>query len=262
MQLMICGDNDYLSPGNPGRTHATVAATAYNAILAIPDDDADWNDMAKRLGMAAVASSLEKIMKAAQPAPPVEEVINTYDLRPYQRRLIYDVRKTIKDGFRSILVASPTGSGKSVMLTYLIKLCHEKGSSVLFMVHRKEILFQIADYLDFYGIKYGLIKSGEKHEDGHPIQLAMFQTIARRLKNPYIKQADVIIVDECHHATAETFLKSIETFRKPGGILLGFGEIIRKGTKKVVKMPSSEEKADWFRQLKRYCLDRGHSLCC
>lgn len=223
MQMIICTDNDRLTPGNPGLTYATGAATAIGAGLAIPlfpgDLGTDFNDLMHISGIQAVRATIE----AAKPLPPtLDEIIKRYELRPYQSRLIEDVRKSVQSGIRSILVSSPTGSGKGVMLVNIIKLCHDKGSSVLFMVHRQEILFQIAEYLDLFGIEYGIIKGGEKHEDHHPIQLAMFQTIARRLKNPYIKQADVIIIDEAHHATAATFLKSIQTFRKPNGIILGF----------------------------------------
>ena len=225
MQMIICADNDRLTADNPGIRHATAAATAINAGLVIPqfpgDMGTDFNDLMHISGIQAVRAMLEAMTKPATP-PTVETVIQNYELRPYQSKLINDVRRNIQAGYRSILVASPTGSGKAVMLCHIIKLCHERGSSVLFMVHRQEILYQIAKYLDDAGIEYGLIKAGEKHEDHHPIQLAMFQTIARRLRNPYIKQADVIIIDEAHHATAETFLKSIEQFRKPNGIILGF----------------------------------------
>jgi len=143
-----------------------------------------------------------------------------YELRPYQQRAMSEIKKALVDKYHTILIQSPTGSGKGVMLSHIINGCHEKGSSVLFLVHRKEILYQVSDYLKSYGIEHGIIKAGIRHEDGHLVQLASFQTIYRRLKNPYIKQADVVIVDECHHATAKTFLAVINQFKKQ--IVLGF----------------------------------------
>jgi superfamily II DNA or RNA helicase len=220
-RLIICGDNDYLTVGNPGRTHATAAATAINAILAIPPDDVDWNDMAVRLGGAAVTSYLDNFIRSAQPVPPTAEAaIQKYELRPYQQRAMSEIKQAIATGYQSIMIQSPTGSGKGVMLSHIINLCHQRGSSVLFLVHRQEILYQVSEYMDKYGIEHGIIKAGEKHEDHHPVQLASFQTITRRLKSPYIKQADVIIVDEAHHATAETYLRVIEQFKKK--VVLGF----------------------------------------
>ena len=143
-----------------------------------------------------------------------------YELYPHQARAMAEVKQAIKDGYHSIMIQSPTGSGKGVMLSDVINACHAKGSSVLFLVHREEILYQVSDYLKRYGIEHGIIKAGVKHEDEHLVQLASFQTIYRRLKNPYIKQADVVIIDEAHHATASTYLEVIETFKKK--IVLGF----------------------------------------
>ena len=114
----------------------------------------------------------------------------------------------------------PTGSGKGVLLAHIINLCHEKGSSVLFLVHRQEILFQVSAYMNHHGIEHGIIKADEKPEYHHIVQLASFQTITKRLKNPYIKQTDVIIVNEAHHATAATYSRVIEHFKKK--VVLGF----------------------------------------
>ena len=198
--IVVATDNDRLTAGNPGVFHGTEAATAINAGLVIPqfpgDLGTDFNDLKHISGIQAVRAMLENI---TQPAPTtVEDAVKTYELRPYQSKLIDDVRRNIIDGIKSQLISSPTGSGKTVMFVEIIKRCRRKGTSVLFMVHRQEILYQVAEYLDAAGIEYGVIKGGEKHEDHHIIQLAMFQTIARRLKSPYIRQADIIIIDEAH----------------------------------------------------------------
>lgn len=49
LPLLICGDNDRHTPGNPGLTKATEAARAVNARLAVPEfapgeEGSDWND--------------------------------------------------------------------------------------------------------------------------------------------------------------------------------------------------------------------------
>lgn len=221
-QIVIDSDNDRFTPGNPGLLHATAAATAIGARLAVPtfpdSYGTDFNDMVAIAEIEAVRAILEAT--AITPTPPAEEVIQKYELRPYQQRAMRDIRQAIGSGYQSIMVQSPTGSGKGVMLSHIIDLCHKKGSSVLFLVHSKEILFQVSRYMDKWGINHGIIKSGEIHEDWHSVQLATFQTIHRRLKNPYIKQADVIIVDEAHHATATTFHEVIKHFRKK--LVLGF----------------------------------------
>lgn len=220
--IVICADDDRLTAGNPGLTHATTSATAINASLAIPffpgDLGTDFNDMAALCGIEKVKSYLESVTSVT--APKVDDNKQQYELRDYQNRALTEIKQAIVDGHHCIMVQSPTGSGKGVMLSHIIKLCHQRGSSVLFLVHRQEILFQISTYLNRHGIDHGIIKSGEQHEDWHPVQLASFQTILRRIKNPYIKSADVIIVDEAHHATAETYKRVIDHFKKK--VVLGF----------------------------------------
>lgn len=221
--MIVCADNDRLTDGNPGLSHATAAASAIGATLAIPtfpgNMGTDFNDMVAMSGIQAVRAILEAA--AIPPAPPAAEaVIQKYELRPYQQRAVNKIRQAIVAGCHSIMIQSPTGSGKGVMLSHIIDLCHQKGSTVLFLVHSKEILYQVSTYMDKWGIDHGIIKAGEKHEDWHPVQLASFQTIYRRMKSPNIKQADVIIVDEAHHATAKTYHEVIKHFQRK--LVLGF----------------------------------------
>jgi superfamily II DNA or RNA helicase len=225
--IVVCADNDRLTTGNPGLTHATAASTAVNAGLAIPifpgDMGTDFNDMTVLSGIPAVKNVLEAASRSLPPAileSAMVPAVQQYQLRPYQEKALCNIKQAIATGFHSIMIQSPTGSGKGVMLSHIIHLCHQKGSTVLFLVHNIEILYQVSDYLNKWGIEHGIIKAGEKHEDRHPVQLASFQTLYRRIKNPFIKKADVVIIDEAHHATATTFIKVIEEFRKK--VVLGF----------------------------------------
>ena len=150
----------------------------------------------------------------------VEEAPQQYELRPYQQRALLKIKQAIADGFRTIMIQAPTGSGKGVILAHIIKICHQQGRNVLFVVHRHEILCQLSYYLKKYGIDHGIIKAGVKHNYHHDVQLATFQTIHRRINNPYIRQADVVIVDEAHHTTAETYLSVVNKFMTK--LVLGF----------------------------------------
>ncbi|WP_431065621.1 toprim domain-containing protein [Methylotuvimicrobium sp.] len=46
--IVLCADNDQNTKGNPGITHATAAAQAINARLAVPPIDGDFNDFANK----------------------------------------------------------------------------------------------------------------------------------------------------------------------------------------------------------------------
>lgn len=141
------------------------------------------------------------------------------ELRPYQTTAILKIRRAIARGKKSIMVQSPTGSGKGVMLSHIIDSANEKGKTVLFLVHRSEILYQVSESMNHYGITHGIIKSGEEYNYTLPVQLASFQTICRRMER-FVKEFDLLIIDEAQHATAKTYLGVINAFRK--NIILGF----------------------------------------
>lgn len=142
-----------------------------------------------------------------------------FKLRQYQSTALDKIRRLIVSGKKSIMVQSPTGSGKGVMLSHIINSANVKGKTVLFLVHRSEILLQVSAYMEKYGITHGIIKSGFEANYTHPVQLASFQTIIRRMTF-FEEQFDIVIIDEAHHATASTYLKVINAFKKH--LIIGF----------------------------------------
>jgi len=141
-------------------------------------------------------------------------------LRKYQTEAIDKIRKAYSSGNKSILVVSPTGSGKGVILSEIIKSASSKGRKVLFLVHRREILFQISAYMDKYDIAHGVILSGEDYIGGNVVELATVQTLNSRMKKRMYQKADIIVIDEAHHAVSDTYLKAIEEHRD--NMILGF----------------------------------------
>ena len=134
--------------------------------------------------------------------------------RPYQTRLLNLCRKAIVDGHKAILLQGATGMGKSVVFAAIIRGAYEKGKTVLFLTHRRKIFNQVPKYLT--AIPYGVCIGGEKHENWHPVQLAMVQSAHRRLDTAYagLEPADIIIIDEGHTSASETYLKVIERLQK------------------------------------------------
>jgi len=147
-------------------------------------------------------------MELRQPKHKRHEMI----LRPYQKEAIQKIREAYISGNKSILVVSPTGSGKGVILSEIIKSANDKGKRVLFLVHRREILFQVSAYMDRYEIPHGVILSGEEYIGGNLVELATVQTLRNRMKNHYYKMAEIVIIDEAHHATAETYWSIIREY--------------------------------------------------
>ena len=135
-------------------------------------------------------------------------------LRPYQEQNVEDIRQAIRSGVRRILYVLGTGGGKTVIFSHLVKSAAAKGNKVCIIVHRKELMKQITEALDY---DCGCIKSGMRERD-HPIQIALVGTLANRIKKKDYR-FNFIVIDEAHHAKASQYMKIIEAF--PNAIVLG-----------------------------------------
>jgi len=133
-------------------------------------------------------------------------------LRPYQATVIDEARRRWRD--RPIL-CMPTGSGKTVVACSIIQAAVDRGKRVLFLVHRRELITQAAARLDAWNIDTGIIAAGFKERRELPVQVASIQT----LKNRELPWADVVFVDECHHAKAKTWGEVIDGY--PDAALIG-----------------------------------------
>jgi superfamily II DNA or RNA helicase len=131
-------------------------------------------------------------------------------LRDYQNSAISNVRKSFQAKYRSVLLTLPTGAGKTVIFSEITRLAGLKGASVLILVHRKELIDQAGDKLTKTGVKYGIIAAGRKESKSN-VQVASVQTLINRLNNP--NQFDLIIIDEAHHAVANSWRKVFDFYK-------------------------------------------------
>jgi len=129
-------------------------------------------------------------------------------LRAYQEEGIRNIFKRWKTGKRSILFQMPTGTGKTVLFSEIVKKGYDKGRKILIVVHRKELVEQIKAKLLGKGIEAGIIMAGEQPDSRKIVQLASIQTLSRR-EHP---EANLIIIDESHHAKAATYKKLWEIY--------------------------------------------------
>ena len=124
------------------------------------------------------------------------------DLRGYQTEIVADVRQAYGHGFRAPLLVAPTGSGKTVLFSYIAWQAATKGNRTLILVHRQELLAQTSRTLCRFEVEHGLIAPGaDLTED--LVQVASVQTLVRRLDR-LAWTPTLIVVDEAHHTTAET----------------------------------------------------------
>jgi putative DNA primase/helicase len=66
-RLLICGDDDTQTEGNPGRTKATEAAESVAAGVVLPFDGGDFNDLHQLQGLEAVRLQIEQGLNALKP---------------------------------------------------------------------------------------------------------------------------------------------------------------------------------------------------
>jgi DNA repair protein RadD len=143
-------------------------------------------------------------------------------LRPYQVEIIAEFERKVAAGQRRIIIVMPTGSGKTVVAAEIARKAVSNNQRVLFLAHRREIISQTSCKLFDVDLEHGIIQAGFPSRLTEPIQVASVQTLhSRAIRGSRIAlpEANLIIVDECHHATAETWRKIIAAY--PSATLLG-----------------------------------------
>jgi superfamily II DNA or RNA helicase len=143
-------------------------------------------------------------------------------LRPYQDKAVEDFNCTVESGTRRIIVVAPTGSGKTVIASAIIKGVAARRRGVLVLAHRREIISQTSAKLHANGIPHGIIQAGVPGRPLEDVQVASIQTLWTRAMHTgrmELPRAELLVVDECHHAPAKTYRKIIDAY--PNAVLLG-----------------------------------------
>lgn len=141
-----------------------------------------------------------------------------FHLRPYQKQAVNSVVSRYRqNGERRMLLYLPTGAGKTVIATFIIKALKEilgSHKKTLFVAHRQEILDQTAltlkRHLPLCNIQ---IEQGERRSSGDAdVTVASVQSLLRRKERYDPKSFGLIICDECHRALAPSWEEIIGYF--------------------------------------------------
>jgi DNA repair protein RadD len=129
------------------------------------------------------------------------------ELRPYQRQVVADI-----DDVDQPLIVAPTGAGKTVIACEVIRQAVNK--HILFLAHRRELIFQTRDHLAEFGVNAGVILAGEPLDLMKAVQVASVQTLWSRCMRGgrELPHADIVFIDEAHHCRARTYRKIIESY--------------------------------------------------
>lgn len=137
-------------------------------------------------------------------------------LRDYQqlaKQMIFSKWNAVDN----ILYQMPTGTGKTRLFTSIIRdisvwgLRRNINYRILIIAHRSELIEQSSRSLDKYHIRHGILAGTmkDKRDLTQAIQVASIQTITHPSNRCLLEdlQFDFIIIDEAHHAVANSYQK-------------------------------------------------------
>lgn len=121
-------------------------------------------------------------------------------LRPYQRELVGAIRRAFGSA-RRVLATLPTGGGKSRVAAAVAAAAAARGLRVLAVAHRLELVQQLQAALGAGGLPPADVHLPGGEVQGRPVAVGSVQTLSRRAFEGW----DLVIIDEAHHAVAETY---------------------------------------------------------
>jgi len=152
-----------------------------------------------------------------------------YELFDDQKHDVASIRRLLSQQRKTIYAAS-TGSGKTVTAGHIMQSASRKGSKVLVLVHRRELVGQFVHTLHEAGLddRVGVVCGGWTPTPWAPIQVAMVFSWARRKMS---FRPDLIIIDECFVAGTPVLMADgtelpIEAVRPNDRVMSAFGPCV------------------------------------
>jgi superfamily II DNA or RNA helicase len=179
-------------------------------------------------------------VKLASDTDDERAIVKTLKLRKYQTEAIDQLTLAWASGVKRPSVVLPTGMGKTVIFAELIRRTIGEGRRPIVLVHRDELAKQTVKKIEEAapGVRVGVIKA-ERHEMVNvDVIVASVQTLGRqaRLDRTPSGIADLVIIDECHHASADSYLRILKHFGcfepSSGAVACGFTATMQRGDEK------------------------------
>lgn len=140
--------------------------------------------------------------------------------RPYQSAFI----NAVEDGwktFRKQLGVAPTGSGKTIIFSWLAKrLFDSTKGKTLILAHRDELITQaIAKLQSATGIQADKEKASDYASLESPVVVASVQTMQRRFDRWPQDHFKLVVVDEAHHSISNSYQSVLSHFDSHANVL-------------------------------------------
>lgn len=145
-------------------------------------------------------------------------------LKDFQQKAVAATKRNFSNGIPSNLIVLPTGTGKTITATALIKSVNRK---TLIIAHRRELIQQIYATIKAHWPEADVGTYDKKHPkvaNKIVIGSVQFCTQAKRLKDLKRHGFGLLCIDEAHHATAPTYqniIKHLGFQNNPRKLLIG-----------------------------------------
>lgn len=133
------------------------------------------------------------------------------ELKDHQQTAIANLQKMRADGESIALLYHATGTGKTVTAVSDAKLCGER---TLFLAHTRELVSQAKETFEelWPDKQSGIYVAEQKVADAHVV-CASIQSVSQNIEQFKPDDFGYIIIDECHHGTANTYKKLLGYFK-------------------------------------------------
>lgn len=87
-RILLCGDNDEGTKGNPGKTKAEQAAATVGGLVALPSVAGDWNDYHQAHGLTATKEAIMSASATPTPNQPQDQDAHQKEGVPWQAEVV------------------------------------------------------------------------------------------------------------------------------------------------------------------------------
>jgi superfamily II DNA or RNA helicase len=146
-------------------------------------------------------------------------------LRDYQTEAVEATFTAWRSGLARVAHVVPTGGGKTVIFASVIdrwlRESARRGQRAMIWAHRDELISQAYGTLMDVAphLQPGIVQAG-RNQTRSQVIVSSIQTLASQRRRRMVEGVGLIVIDECHHATARTYMTALEHYGAmvPGGI--------------------------------------------
>lgn len=163
-------------------------------------------------------------------------------LRPYQEECITATFNDLNAGLKRLAIVLPTGGGKTVIFSYIMRHWHTTWNlpgRCMVLVHRDELATQAVNKIKQVApnLNVGVVKAEYDEHDGADIIVGSVQTLRNLTRLDRVTRTGrigLLIVDECHHATADSYqliMRELGCYEDDSAVALGFTATLSRNDK-------------------------------